>query len=144
MPWWLWMVAGFALSVLELQLPVNFYLLGFGAGAVTVGLLEGFVWNAPAWAEWLLFTAFSLVAVFVAQRSSKKTGQVPWQRERELDNLVNEIAIPLEDIAGGSTGKAELRGSQWIARNAGSSTLARGERCRVERVEGLTLSLRRE
>jgi membrane protein implicated in regulation of membrane protease activity len=40
-------------------------------------------------------------------------------------------------------GKVELRGSSWSARSA-RAALARGQRCRVERVDGLTLWVRPE
>jgi membrane protein implicated in regulation of membrane protease activity len=37
-----------------------------------------------------------------------------------------------------------MRGASWTARSSGSVALARGQRCKVERVEGLTLWLRAE
>ena len=50
----------------------------------------------------------------------------------------------IEAVAPGGLGKAELRGTQWAARTSGSATLPPGQRCRVERVEGLTLWVRAE
>ena len=58
-----------------------------------------------------------------------------------VDSLVGEIAITLEVIQPGAIGRAELRGSSWSARNLHSAELARGQRCRVERVDGLMLFL---
>jgi membrane protein implicated in regulation of membrane protease activity len=37
-----------------------------------------------------------------------------------------------------------MRGTSWSARNIGEKSLARGERCKVERVEGLTIYVRTE
>jgi len=37
-----------------------------------------------------------------------------------------------------------MRGATWTARTAGDAALPKGRRCRVERVEGLTLWLRAE
>jgi membrane protein implicated in regulation of membrane protease activity len=48
----------------------------------------------------------------------------------------------VEEVAPGGVGKAELRGTTWTARTEGTLTLEKGRRCRVERVEGLTLWLR--
>jgi membrane protein implicated in regulation of membrane protease activity len=45
--------------------------------------------------------------------------------------------MAVEDIAAGGVGRLELRGTAWSARNATSSSLVRGTRCRVVRVEGL-------
>jgi membrane protein implicated in regulation of membrane protease activity len=39
-------------------------------------------------------------------------------------------------------GKAELRGSTWNARNVGETPITEDQRCRVESVDGLTLSVR--
>ncbi len=40
--------------------------------------------------------------------------------------------------------KAELRGVPWSARAASGIALRKGQRCRVERVDGLTLWVRAE
>jgi membrane protein implicated in regulation of membrane protease activity len=45
--------------------------------------------------------------------------------------------IPTEGI-----GKVELRGAPWNAHNDGPRPIASGERCRVERVKGITLWVR--
>jgi membrane protein implicated in regulation of membrane protease activity len=41
-------------------------------------------------------------------------------------------------------GRAELRGSGWTVRSQEPEALAKGLRCRVERVEGFTLWIRPE
>jgi membrane protein implicated in regulation of membrane protease activity len=61
-----------------------------------------------------------------------------------VDSLVGEVAVPLEDISVNSVGKAEMRGTSWNTRNIGDQPLARGQRCRVERVEGLMIFVRAE
>ncbi len=50
--------------------------------------------------------------------------------------------MPLEDLAPGAVGNAELRGTAWTARNVDARPLARGERSVVTQVDGLVLSLR--
>ena len=61
-----------------------------------------------------------------------------------VGSLVGEVAVPLEDISVNSVGKAELHGTSWNTRNIGDKPLARGQRCRVERVEGLMIFVRAE
>ena len=58
--------------------------------------------------------------------------------------MEGETALVTEDVAPGGVGKAEMRGTSWTARTSAATLLARGQRCRVERVEGLTLWLRPE
>jgi membrane protein implicated in regulation of membrane protease activity len=62
----------------------------------------------------------------------------------DVDSMVGETAVPLDDIAPGAVGRAELRGSAWSARNASSGVLARGQRCRVVRVDRLMIFLEPE
>ena len=66
-------------------------------------------------------------------------GQAP-----PVDTLLGEIATPLEDLPPGALGKAELRGSAWTAHNVDARPLAKGQRGRVVRVDGLTLDIRAE
>jgi inner membrane protein len=141
MSWWLWLVVGLALIGLEVLTPGGFYVLFFGLGALVVGTLVGLGLGGPTWVQWLLFSAISVVSLFVfrpyllrATRSQERTDPV--------DTLEGEVALPLEDLAPGAVGKVELRGTTWTAVNRDDRLLARGERCRVTRVEGLTLSIR--
>jgi membrane protein implicated in regulation of membrane protease activity len=57
----------------------------------------------------------------------------------EVDTLVGETAVVLEPVPEGGVGKAELRGTSWSARSVEGTALAAGKRCRVQRVDGLTL-----
>ena len=61
-----------------------------------------------------------------------------------VERLEGEIAVPYDDIAPGAVGRAELRGAQWSARNAGTTPLSRGQRCVVVKVDGLMLFIEPE
>jgi len=58
--------------------------------------------------------------------------------------MVGEVVVLLEDIAGGQRGKGEMRGTTWTARNAGEDRLRKGQRCAIEKLEGLVLVVRAE
>ena len=138
MPWWLWMLLGMALSILELQIPGTFFLLGFGVSAVLIGVLVGVGIAAPAWLQWLLFSMFATASILLLRRAMLSDSP----STREIDDMVGMEAIVTEDVPAGGVGKAELRGTTWTARNAGEVALFKGQRCRVARVEGLSLWLR--
>ena len=59
-----------------------------------------------------------------------------------VDQIAGEHAIALQDMAAESDGRAEMRGTTWSARNVGPAPLARGQKCVVDRVVGLTLYVR--
>jgi membrane protein implicated in regulation of membrane protease activity len=132
------MLLGMALSILELQIPGTFFLLGFGVSAVVIGVLVGAGVAAPAWLQWLLFTVLSTASILLLRRALLHEPT----STREIDDMVGMEAIVTEDVPAGGVGKAEMRGTTWTARNAGDVTLGKGQRCRVARVEGLTLWLR--
>ena len=142
MPWWLWMLFGLVLLILEVQLAGGFYLAFFGIGAICVGSLVAIGLAEAAWLQWLLFSVLSVVSLAFLRRPIM-TRFAPAGGDR-VDSLVGETATATEDIPSGGVGKAELRGTTWTARNNGSVLLAKDTRCRVERVEGLTIWIRPE
>jgi membrane protein implicated in regulation of membrane protease activity len=142
MAWWMWMILGLVLAIAEAQIPTTFLVLAFGVGGLIVGGLTGLGVLGTPWLEWLVFTVASIAALVTFQRtlSSGDHGA----SSRTVDDLRRETATVLEDVPPGGVGRAELRGTTWSARGVDGSALARGTRCRVERVDGLTLWLRVE
>jgi membrane protein implicated in regulation of membrane protease activity len=143
MAWWIWVLGGLILLVLEVATPGGFFAVFFGAGAILVGVLKALGWDGPAWAEWLVFTILSLVALGLFRKPLMRRFNLSGGK-KTVDRMEGERALVTEDVAPGGVGKAEMRGTSWTARTAGESVLAKGQRCRVERVEGLTLWLRAE
>ncbi|HEX9163619.1 MAG TPA: NfeD family protein [Thermoanaerobaculia bacterium] len=139
MTWWAWVLIGFALLAVEFA-STTMHVAFFGAGALFVGLLVGLGWNGPLWAQLLVFTSFSLVALFFIRPPLMR--KLKFNEARVVDTFVGEQALALDDIAVQSVGKAEMRGSTWTAQNVGPSPLTKGQRCTVESVEGLTIRVR--
>jgi inner membrane protein len=138
MIWWLWIVAGLVLLVVEMVTPGGLFALFFGAAALLVAPLSalgvGGVW------QWLLFSVVSLALLATVRRPLQdRLARAPSGR---VDSLVGEEVVLLEELAPGATARAELRGSPWSARTASVVPLRAGQRCRVVRVDGLTLWLR--
>jgi len=137
MSWYLWLMVGIALAALELTGSGGFYLVFFGLAAIIVGVL-GFVGVIePVWLQWFVFTALSVAFLLLFRNPLLRRLQSP--TTGAVDRLVGEVAVPLEDIPAGAVGRAELRGTTWSARNAHGTHVAKGRRCLVERVDGLTL-----
>ena len=61
---------------------------------------------------------------------------------KTVDTFAGQQAIALEDMAVQARGTAELSGSTWSAHNVGNTPLRKGERCTVDRVDGLLLLIR--
>ena len=140
MSWWGWLVFGAVILISELIVSTDFYLIFFAAAAVIVGLLGPLGVDLAISAQWFLFAALSVGTLVLFRTRLRKKIKT---REDEVDRLEKETAVVTERIAAGATGQAELRGSTWSARNTGEMDLEVGDRCQVERVDGLVLSIRK-
>ena len=113
----------------------------FAVGALIVGVLGLFGVSLPVSAQWLLFALLSIGMLVLFRARLRETIKT---REQDVDKLEDEIAVATERIAAGATGQAALRGSTWSAWNTGEVDLEVGDRCRVESVESLVLSVRKD
>jgi hypothetical protein len=142
MAWWIWIVLGAALLAAELFLiDAEFYLVFLGVAAITVGFLDVAGLGAPAWLEWLLFAALSVVTLIAFRR--RLYAKLRPVAEGLGDALVGETGVTREALAPGARGTAELRGTTWTAQNVGPDAIPAGARVTVERSEGLVLQVRR-
>jgi len=144
MPWWLWILLGFVLFGGEILTPGTFFFLFFGVGAVVVGFLVWLDVAGPPALQWFLFSVISLASLLPLRSRLVRWVSGGDEGSHEVDTLSGEVALLLDDIAAGETGKAELRGTAWSARNGDDKPLHKGQRAKVTRVEGLTLWLRAE
>jgi membrane protein implicated in regulation of membrane protease activity len=138
MTWWLWLLLGLLLAALELASTGGFYLIFFGVSAMFIGAMSAVGFGGPLWLQWLVFSVLSVILLLAFRRPILRMMNV---ETGPVDALAGQIAVALEVIAPGDIGRAELRGASWSARNLHASALSRGQRCRVERVDGLLLYL---
>jgi len=139
--WWMWASAALVLAVIEMLGP-GFFVIFFAFGAAVTAAALAVAPTLPGWAQLMCFAASSVLALLLfRKRLVAAFGQGSGATTRDVEQ---EVALPLEDIAPGAVGRAELRGSSWSARNLSETALKKGQRCRVEKVDGLTLNLRAE
>ncbi len=137
MPWWSWLILGFALLGGEMLSPGGFYLLFVGIGALIVGLLALANLAGPSWMQWLLFTLLSVLSLTML-RSRLARSLLP---ARQVAEIVGETVELTTAIQPDGIGQARFRGSVWKVRNAGPLPLEVGARCRVDEVKGITLTV---
>jgi len=140
MSWWLWVLFGIALLVVEMLTPGGLFALFFGIGAIATGFLAAL--GAPPIVQWLAFTVISLVLLATLRRTLQE--KLRARPGPPVDSFVGEDVVLLGEIPAGGEGQAELRGVPWKARAASGVPLKAGQRCKVERIDGLTLWVRAE
>ena len=141
--WWYWIVLGLLLVVSEMTASGGFYIIFFGIAALIVGLLSLFDLAGPETMQLVLFSGLSVVSLVLFRSRLLKWLQIDPQAP-PVDALVGEIGTATEDLAPGSVGRVELRGTSWSARNDTHAPLVQGTRVRVVKVEGLMLHVKPE
>lgn len=139
--WWMWLLLGVFLAVVEILTPGTLVVIFFGVGAFAVGLLDlaGVSLGFPV--QGLLFVAISVASLLIFRKPLLRRMEATTPAHK-VDQLPGETAVAMEDIAPRAFGKVEMHGSAWNVQNIGETLIARTARCRVERVEGLTLYVR--
>lgn len=138
MVWWLWVLLGILLLAVEMATPGGLFALFFGAGALAVAPISAVGW--PPVVQWLAFPVVSVALLaFLRRWLMEKMAARPTP---PVDAIVGQETVLLSDVPEGGEGKAELRGVPWSARAVDGGPLRAGQRCRVERVDGLTLFVR--
>jgi len=141
--WWHWLALGLILIALEMAASGGFYVIFFGIAAITIGALHVLDLAGPAWMQLLLFSALSIGSLILFRSPLMRWMQIDGPG-RDVDSLVGETATPLEEILPAAVGRAELRGTVWSARNAGSTPLVKGQRCTVTEVDRLMIFIKAE
>jgi membrane protein implicated in regulation of membrane protease activity len=139
MSWWLWTILGILAIVVEVNATRDFSLFCVGLSAMFVAALAGFDVVDVAWAQWICFSAIAIALLFLLRTPLQRWVSPRDTPVKKMDYLVGEVAQPIEDIPVEGFGKAELRGTTWTARNDAGAVLVKGQRCRVTKVDGLTI-----
>jgi membrane protein implicated in regulation of membrane protease activity len=143
MQWWAWIAVGAILLVSELAfIDAQFYLVFVGASALVVGFLALAGVADAVWLQWLIFALLAAVSMVTFRR------RVYDQLRRNLPVMhaapVGEFLVLPTELAPGSSCRLEFRGSSWTAINGGHTVIDAGGRARVDRVDGVTLVVRRD
>jgi inner membrane protein len=140
MEWWHWLLLGLVLVALEMAAAGGFYVIFFGIAAIAIGALHLFDLAGPIWWQFFLFSLLSIASLVIFRGRVLRWLQ-PNGEHVDMDSLVGDTAVPLDDIAPGAVGRAELRGTVWSARNASPASLVRAQRCTVVAVDRLMIAL---
>jgi len=144
MAWWAWIILGIVCMAIEVHFTHDFSLFCVGASAFIVAAIAMITGGAPHWSQWILFAALSVIILLAVRKPLLGRFQAHRGHDADFQYLIGEVATPDDDLPANAVGRAELRGSSWSARNGEGVGLLKGQRCRVERVEGLTVWLKAE
>ena len=140
MPWWGWMIFGaFLLGSELLGVDAGFYLVFVGLAAMLTGLLEVVGIELEPWVQWLSFAVFGVVLmVFFRKKIYEKLRSDSAGYEM---GPAGEFVKMAETLQPGDSGRLSFRGTDWTVVNDGDSVVEKGNRVRIDRVDGLTLKV---
>ena len=136
MQWWIWLVFGIALILLELVLP-TFFILWFGIGAVLVSLVALLAPSLQLDMQGLLWIVFSSITTVVWFKVFRKKPDVRWT----ADSVIGEVGLLTASVSPFQKGRVRfqkpiLGNEEWIC--VADSDIAAGQRVRLAAVEGNT------
>lgn len=142
MQWWIWLVFGVALILLELVLP-TFFILWFGIGAVLVSLIALLAPDLQLDMQvllWVLFSSVTTVLWFKLFR--RKKADVRWT----ADSVIGEVGLLTASVSEFQKGRVRfqkpiLGNEEWTC--IADSDIAAGERVRLTAIEGNTARVSR-
>lgn len=140
-----WFVGGVVLMLLEFAVP-GVVLVFFGLGAWVTALTTYMGLTEGSASQLLVFAGASVFLLAVLRRyiRNRFSGFIGERQtpDQNLDEFTGKKVVILEEVAPGKTGKAEFKGAPWRAES--EDTFKQGETGTIEKVDGLTLILRRQ
>jgi membrane protein implicated in regulation of membrane protease activity len=141
MSWLTWILFAFLMMGAELFVPTGFVLLLIGLSFFFTGIFVSLGFHGPTWAPWAV--CLTLLITFISLLRKPLVKKFGFDAPSNYEDFTGSEVIINEDIAPGAVGDGELRGAHWSIRNVGSTLLGKGERCRVLRMDGLTVEVKK-
>jgi len=145
MEWWLWVVGGIVLVLLELAIP-SFFVLWFGLGAILVGLLLLVLPGFPLAGQILLWAVMSAAMTVLWFRVLSRYFREKTRIGTAEGDLIGEVGLLVADTAPFQRGKVRfqrpiLGAEEWPCTS--DAEIAIGTRVKLVSVEGNFLKVAR-
>lgn len=138
MPWWGWMIFGlFLLGSELLVVDAAFFLVFIGIAAILTGAVEASGFILEPWAQWLVFSGFSLISMVLFRKRLYK--QLRGSTADYPEGLAGELLRIEQPLEPGQSCRQSYRGTDWTVVNRGSERIEAQTEVRIDRTEGLTI-----
>lgn len=135
----IWLALGIALIIIEVMTP-GLVSIFFGLAALTVALVAWLVPSLGQGWQWLAFSVFSVLYIFLLRKSLKKV----FSGKREVSDSPNDefsgkLVAVVEAVAPNRPGRVEFCGTNWTAE--AESEIPVGATVRILGRKNLTLKV---
>ena len=134
-----WLYLGVALILFEVMTP-GLVSIFFGLAALTVALGVWLVSGISQGWQWIAFSVFSILYIFLLRKSLKRV----FSGDREVsdspsDEYIGKLAVVTVAVAPNKPGRVELGGTTWTAE--ADCDLAAGASVRIVSKKNLTFKI---
>ncbi len=138
MLWTYWIIAGFALVIIEILMPTSFFFACIGIGAILAGAVTFF--TGQSWIQWAVFLLGSVLSIYLIRPLVK-----PFFRhgvkKSNVDELIGKKAVIIEAINPPAFGMLKVSGELWRAQ--ADEKIEQGTMVEISAVEGTKLKVRK-
>lgn len=128
-----WIVIGLVITALEMVVP-GFVIIWFGVAGLVTGILAFFI-RSPL-AQVLIFCGLSAILVTTSQLIARRITK-PEPEPVGANRLIGIEGLVIRPIEPPNIGRVKVLGEEWRAE--AQTSLAAGDRVRVEKVDGTRL-----
>lgn len=110
-----WFYLGIVLIILEVMTP-GLVSIFFGLSALVVALITYLAPGLPEYAQWIMFSVFSVLFILLLRKTLKKTFSGTAEvTDDTADPFTGKRAMVVTRITPSNPGRVEFNGSSWTA-----------------------------
>ena len=128
---WFWVII-FVVTILLELMTVDLMCIWFSVGALFALILEAF--NAPFWAEVIVFLVVSLALIFTVGKYTRKL--LKGKESTNVDALIGQDIIILKDTSFRELGEGRINGIIWSTIALNDEEIKAGEYAVIRKISG--------
>ena len=136
---WFWFGIAVVCAVIE-GLTLGLTTIWFALSAVLMIFIS--LLQPPFYVQCILFALIALLLLFFTRPLALKF--LHTKREKtNADSLIGKKAFVLQTITEWEKGQVKINGIVWTAASVGGETIPAGDECIIEKIEGVTLIVKK-
>ena len=136
---WFWFGIAVVCAVIE-GLTLGLTTIWFALSAVLMIFIS--LLQPPFYVQCILFALIALLLLFFTRPLALKF--LHTKREKtNADSLIGKKALALQTITEWEKGQVKINGAVWTAASVGGEAIPAGDECIIEKIEGVTLIVKK-
>lgn len=135
--WAIWVIAAIIFAIIEIYTP-SFFIIWFSVGSLFAALTSVFTNNIPI--QLAVFLVVSVILVLSTKKITDKFITKKNSYKTNSDAYIGKVGIVTEKINSiEAKGRVKIQGESWKAATSNEETIEKGEKVKVEKIDGVTL-----